>query len=111
MPRNAEQRISLKFMAKRDLSLIESWRILKEVFKDSTMGKTKCDSGTKRFKFGDESTFNRPRSGRLKTRRTEESISLICELLEDDSQSNLSHLVQKTGLSKLVIVHILSRRL
>ncbi len=106
-PRRGEQRVSLKFLVKSGNSPIECWRALWRVFGDETMSQTQVQVWHKRFREGLENVKDKQRSGRPRSKRTTENIERVRQMVDEDGRMSLNDLVDRTGLSKFVVLRIL----
>nr|CAH7754629.1 unnamed protein product [Callosobruchus chinensis] len=75
-----EQRINLKFLVKLGKSPSECFQLLKEVFGDNCMSRTRVFEWHKRFSEGREEVEDVERTGRPVTSRIEENIKKVNEL-------------------------------
>ncbi len=102
-----EQRVTIKFLMKSGCSPIECWRKLKDVWAERTMSKTQVHFWHKRFKEGEDSVRDAPRTGRPKSARTAENIEMISGMIEGDSSLSMHEISLRTGLSQPVVAKIL----
>jgi len=76
-----EQRTNIKFLVKLGKSGNEIREMLVQVYGDNAMKKTAVNKWLKRFSEGRESVIDEERSGRPATRRTEENIAKVRQIV------------------------------
>ncbi len=106
-----EQRVTLKFLCRSGASPIECWCKLQEVWGDRTMSKTQFRVWHKRFKDGNDGVSDRPRSGRLRSARTEDNVDMIRGMIEDDGALSITKISSRTGISHPIVHRILRQDL
>nr|CAH7718403.1 unnamed protein product [Callosobruchus chinensis] len=85
-----EQRINLKFLVKLGKSPSECFQLLKEVFGDNCMSRTRVFEWHKRFSEGREEVEDDERTGRPVTSRIEENIKKVNEIVRKDRRVTMA---------------------
>ncbi len=100
-------------MVAQDKSPIQCWRDLQAVYGDRGLGKTRVRHWYKIFKLGtmDSSISDKPHTGRKCSVCTEENITIIRELLEEDRRRTVRELVFMSGLSHGTVHRIIQKEL
>lgn len=106
-----EQRVTLKFLAKSGKSPIQCWHAMEAVYGQETMSKTQVCVWWKRFKGGDGSVKNKPKSGQPRSARTAANIQKIQDLVRDDGRRSVRSLSCETGLCRQTVWQILKKDL
>ena len=73
--------------------------MLREAFKEEALSQTRVYEWFSRFKRGDMSLEDQPRSGRPSTSRTEENIKKICDAIMFDRHRTIDELEALAGVS------------
>lgn len=107
----SEQRAAVKFCFLLGKNAAETVLMLKTAYKDDAMGKTQVYEWFTRFKNGDMSIDDKPRSGRPSTARTDEKVERIRELVLTDRRQTLDQLSEISGISWSSIQRILTEDL
>ena len=95
----SEQRASVKFCFLLGKSAAETAAMLQAAYKHAVMSKTRVYEWFSRFKSGQTSLEDGPRSGRPSTSRTDENIAKIKELVMEDRRRTIAELVYLPGVS------------
>ncbi|PNF18747.1 hypothetical protein B7P43_G03344 [Cryptotermes secundus] len=74
--------------------------MLKTAYKDDVMGKTQVFEWFSRFKNGEMSIDDKPRSGRPSTARTHENVEKIREIIKEDRRRTVEEIVELSGVTK-----------
>ena len=82
--------------------------MLPTAYKEAALGKTQVYEWFSRFRYGELSLADQPRSGRPSTSRTDENIAIICELILEDRRRTTDDLVDLSGASWSSCQRILS---
>ena len=85
--------------------------MLETANKEAALGKTQVYKWFSRFRNGELSLADQPRSGRPLTSRTDENIARICELILEDRRRTIDDLVDLSGVSWSSCQRILSEEL
>ena len=85
--------------------------MLPTAYKEAALGKTQVYEWFSRFRYGELSLADQPRSGRPSTSRTDENIAIICELILEDRRRTTDDLVDLSGVSWSSCQWILSEEL
>ncbi|KOC69241.1 Putative uncharacterized protein FLJ37770 [Habropoda laboriosa] len=104
-----EQRALVKFCFLLGKSGTETLEILETAYKDDAMGKTQV--WFSRFKNGEMSIDDKPRSGRPSTARTHENVEKIREIIEKDRRRTIEEIVELLGVTLSSVQRILTEDL
>ncbi|PNF19357.1 hypothetical protein B7P43_G06720 [Cryptotermes secundus] len=94
-----EQRAAVKFCFLLGKSGTETLEMLKTAYKDDAMGKTQVFEWFSRFKNGEISIDDKPRSGRPSTARTHENVEKIREIMKEDRRRTIEEIVELSGVT------------
>ncbi|PNF20381.1 hypothetical protein B7P43_G02788 [Cryptotermes secundus] len=94
-----EQRAAVKFCFLLGKSGTETLEMLKTAYKDDAMGKTQVFEWFSRFKNGEMSIDDKPRSGRPSTARTHENVEKIREIIKEDRRRTIEEIVELSGVT------------
>ena len=111
MAEKKEQRAAVKFCFLLGKTAAETVAMLQTAYKDVAMSKTQVYEWFARFKNGQMSLEDKPRSGRPSTSRTDENITKIHELIMEDRRRTIDELVNLTGVSWSSCQRILNEEL
>ncbi|PNF20484.1 hypothetical protein B7P43_G06264 [Cryptotermes secundus] len=89
-----EQRAAVKFCFLLGKSGTETLEMLKTAYKDDAMGKTQVFEWFSRFKNGEMSIDDKPRSGRPSTARTHENVEKVREIINEDRRRTIEEIVE-----------------
>ena len=106
-----EQRVNLKFLCKAGFKPIECWRHLRQVFQNDAMSQTQVRVWWKRFHSGEETTSDRPKSGRPRSKRTRLNTQVIRGLVGTDNRRSIRGLSNASGLSRGTVWNIVKQDL
>lgn len=106
-----EQRINIKFCAKLGKSASETLQLLKEAYGAAAMKKTSVFEWHKRFKEGRDDVKDDERSGRPRTRRTDENVEKVRKLVFTDGPLSLRMMARKLNLHTVTVKEILTEDL
>ena len=95
----SKQCASVKFCFLLGKSAAETVAILQAAYKDAAMSNTRVYEWFWRFKSGQMSLEDSPRSGRPSTSRTDENIAKIQVLVMEDRRRTIAELVYLSGAS------------
>ena len=101
----------MKFCFLLGKTAAETVAMLQTAYKDVAMSKTQVYEWFARFKNGQMSLEDQPRSGRPSTSRTDENITKIHELIMEDRHRTTDELVDLTGVSWSSCQRILNEEL
>lgn len=107
----SEQRAAVKFCFLLGKNAAETVLMLKTAYQDDAMGKTQVYEWFARFKNGDMSIDDKPRSGRPSTARIDENVEKIRELVLTDRRQTIDQLSEISGLSWSSVQRILTEDL
>ena len=111
MAEKLEQRAAVKFCFLLGKTAGETVIMLETAYKEAALGKTQVYEWFSRFRNGELSFANQPRSGRPPTSRTDENIARIRELILVDRRRTIDDLVDLSGVSWSSCQRILSEEL
>jgi len=106
-----EQRTCLKFCFLLGKTPTESLEMLQEAFKEQTLSCARVFEWFSRFKKGDLSIEDQPRSGRPSSSQNNENIAKIREKLNKDHRYTIDELSEVTGVSWSSVQRILTQDL
>ncbi len=106
-----EQRVTLKFLTLAGDSPIQAWRKLHDVWGDHTLSKTQTRFWHKRFREGQNTVADEPRSGRPRSQRTAENIAMVKDLISGNRTLSLRNLHSITGISTHTLHQIIKKDL
>ena len=111
MPEKLEQHVVVKFCFLLGKTAGETVVMLEKAYKEVALGKTQVYDRFSRFRNGELSLADQPRSGRPSTSRTDENIARIRELILEDRRRTIDDLVDLSGVSWSSCQRILSEEL
>jgi len=94
-----EQRVCIKIFFLLGKTAAETVKMLREAFKAEALSQASVYEWFSRFKRGDMSLEDQPRSGRPSTRRTDENIKKIRDAIMFDRRQTIDELEALTGVS------------
>jgi len=94
-----EQRFCIEFCFLLWKTAAETVTMFPEAFKEETLSQTRVYEWFSRFKRGDMSLEDQPRSGRPSTSRTDENIKKIRDVIMYDRRRTIDELEALTGVS------------
>ena len=94
-----EQRAAVKFCFLLGKSVAETIVILKTAYGDTALSKTRVYQWFSRFKNGEMSIVDQPRSGRPATSRSDENVDKINVLIREDRRRTIDQLCKISGIS------------
>jgi len=106
-----EQRTCLKFCFLLGKIPTESLEMLQEAFKEQVLSCARVFEWFSRFKKGDLSIEDQPRSGRPSSSRNDKNIAKIHEKLNEDRRYTIDELSEVTGVSWSSVQRILTKDL
>jgi hypothetical protein len=106
-----EQRINIKFCAKLGKSASETLQLLKEAYGAAAMKKTMVFEWHKRFKGGRDDVKDDERSGRPRSRRTDENVEKVRKLVCTDGPLSLRLMARKLNMHTSTVKEILTEDL
>lgn len=109
--KRVEQRMNIKFCAKLGKSASETLQLLKEAYGAAAMKKTSVFEWHKRFKEGRDDVKDDERSGRPRTRRTDENVEKVRKLVCTDGPLSLRMMARKLNLHTGTVKEILTEDL
>jgi transposase len=106
-----EQRINIKFCVKLGKSASETLQLLKEAYGVAAMKKTMVFEWHKRFKEGRDDVKDDERSGRPRTKRTDENVDKVRKLVGTDGPVSLRMMARKLNIHINTVREILTEDL
>ncbi|KAJ8728590.1 hypothetical protein PYW07_006286 [Mythimna separata] len=111
MADSREQRAAVKFCFLLGKTGTETLEMLKTAYKDDAIGKTQVFEWFSRFKNGEMSIDDKPRSGRPATARTDENVKKIREIILEDRRRTIEEIVELSGVTWSSVQRILTEDL
>ncbi|KAJ8937085.1 hypothetical protein NQ318_017675 [Aromia moschata] len=102
-----EQRVNLKFLVKLLKTFTEAYAMLKKVYANEYLSRTRVFEWFKRFKEERETTEDHPCPGRPSTSKTDDNIEKIGKLIREDRRRSMRGLAEITGIDKEYVRQIL----
>jgi len=99
MADNKEQRVCIKFCFLLVKSADETVLMLQEAFKEKALSRTQVYEWYSRFKGGEMSCEDQPRSGRPSTCRNDENLERFHNTINADHRQTIGEISEITGLS------------
>jgi len=99
MADNKEQRVCVKFCFLLGKSAAETVLMLQEAFKKEALSRTQVYEWYSRFKGGEMSCEDQPRSGRPSTCRNDENLDKVRNAISADRRRTIDEISEITGLS------------
>jgi len=99
MPDNKEQRVCVKFCFLLGKSVAETVLMLQGAFKEEALCRTQVYEWYSRFKGGEMSSEDQPRSGWPSTCRNDENLDKIHNAINADHCRTIDEIYEITGLS------------
>ena len=101
------QRINNKFCVKLGKTATETLKMLRDVYGDSSMSRTRVFEWHKRFVEGREDVEDDPKSGRHCTSTTDTNIEKIWQLVRSDRRLTICVIANELGMDKETVCTIL----
>ena len=102
-----EQRINIKFCVKLGKTATETLKMLRDVYGDSSMSRTRVFELHKRFVEGREDVEDDPKSGRPCTSTTDTNIKKVRQLLRSDRRLTIRVIANEVEIDKETVRTIL----
>ena len=102
-----EQRLNIKFCVKLGKTATETLKMLGDVYRDSSMSRTKVFEWHKRFVDGTEDVEDGTKSGRPCTSTTDTNIEKVQQLVRSDRRLTIRIIANEVGMDKETIHTIL----
>ena len=102
-----EQRNTIKFCVKLGKTATETSKMLRDVYGDSSMSRTRVFEWHKRFVEGREDVEDDPKSGRPCTSTTDTNIEKVRQLVRSDRCLTIRIIANKLGMAKETVRTIL----
>jgi len=99
MADNKEERVCMKFCFLLGKSAAETVLMLQETFKEEALSKTQVYEWYSRFKGGEMSCEDQPRSGRPSTCQNDENLEKVCNAINADRRRTIDEISEIIGLS------------
>ena len=96
-----DQRINLKFLVKLGKCPAECLKLLKEVYGEHVMSKTRVYEWHKRFKSGREEVEDDHKSGRPSTAKTPDNINRVNKLVRSDRRLTVRMMAEDLSMSSI----------
>lgn len=107
----SEQRAAVKFCFLLGKTAAETVVMMKTAYKEDALGKTQVYEWFSRFKNGDMTVDDKPRSGRPSTARTDQNVEKIGVLVREDRRRTIEELELLSGISWSSVQRILTEEL
>ena len=102
-----EQRININFCVKFEKTATETLKMLRNVYGDSSMSRTRVFEWHKRFVEGREDVEGDPKKGRPCTSTTDTNIEKVRQLVRSDRRLTIRVIANKVGINKKTVHTIL----
>ena len=102
-----EQRINIKFCVKLGKTATETLKMLRDVYGDSSMSRTRVFEWHKRFVEGREDVEDDPKLGRPCTSTTDTNIEKVRQLVRSDRRLTIRVIANELGMDKETVRTIL----
>ena len=102
-----EQRINIKFCVKLGKTATETLKMLRDVYGDSSMPRTRVFEWHKQFVEDREDVEADPKSGRPCTSTTDTNIEKVRQLVRSDRRVTIRVIVNELGMDKEIVCTIL----
>jgi len=99
MADNKDQRVCMKFCFLLGKSAAETILMLQEAFKEEALSKTQVYERYSRFKGGEMSCEDQPRSGRPSTCRNDDNLENVHNAINADCRRTIDEISEINGLS------------
>ena len=96
---NIEQRVCIKICFLLGKSAAETVLMLQEAFKEETLSRTQVYKWYSRFKGGEMSCEDQPRSGQSSTCQNDENLDKVCIAINAGHRRTIDNISEITGLS------------
>jgi len=106
-----EQRAAVKFCFLLGKSASETTEMVKVAYKDGAMSRTQVYEWFSRFKEGEMTIEDQPRSGRPSTSRTDNNVQKINEIVREDRRRTIEEIEELSGVSWSSVQRILTEDL
>ena len=103
----SEQRINIKFCVKLGKTATETLKMLRDVYEDSSMSRTRVSEWHKRFVEGREDVEDDPKSGRPCTSITDTNIEKVRQFVRIDRRLTIRVITDEVGMDKETVSTIL----
>ncbi|KAJ4441085.1 hypothetical protein ANN_10935 [Periplaneta americana] len=111
MADHKEQSVCVKFSFLLGKTAAETVGMLRQAFDDDALGKSQVYEWFSRYKSGNTSTENMPRSGHPSTGRDDENIAKIKRAIDEDRRKTIDEVSEQTNLSWITVQRILTKDL
>ncbi len=108
---NQEQRSVIKFFVSTRATPIQCWRHLQQGFQGTSVSQKTVRKWHKRFREGDGSVKDRPRSGRPRSARTPETIQAVQDCIQADRRIMVRDIAEQVNIGKSSAHSILKKDL
>ncbi|XP_068225748.1 protein GVQW3-like [Palaemon carinicauda] len=99
MSERIEQRYCIKFCYKLGDTQMQTIKKIQQAFSDEAMGITQIREWYNRFKQGQTSVKNKPRSDRPSTSRNKGFVENLRRIVEDDCRITINEITEEVGIS------------
>jgi hypothetical protein len=96
--RDGEHRINIKFCFKLWKTFAETQQMIKIVYGDQCMSRTRCYERFKRFKDGRQSTHDEPRLGRLSTSCDDAHVAQVREIVRSNRRLTAREIAEECNV-------------
>lgn len=109
--RNIEQRNGVKKFAKLGKNGVETYELLRKIYGEETMSRSRVYEWHKRFKKGREDVHDNRKTGRPRTTTTEENIDKISEFVSKNRMKSIRFIAEELNIDRETVRTILNERL
>lgn len=106
-----EQRINIKFCFKLGKTAAETYEMLKQVYGEEALSRSRTFEWFKRFRDGRESVEDDPHTGRPQSVRTPEAIEKVRDMVKCDRRLTIRVLANELNMDKETVRRILTQDL
>lgn len=111
MERLIEQRYAIKFCVKLGKSGKETHDMIKQAYGDAAMGRSSVFDWHKLFREGRERVEDDDRSGRPSTSKSEDNVSRVRKLLNEDRRMTVRTISENLGIPQTTVFEIVTENL
>ena len=100
-----EQKINIKFCVKLGKTATETLKMLRDVYRDSSMSRTRVFEWNKRFVEGRKDVEDDPKSGRSCTSTIDTNIEKVRQLVHSDCRLTIRIITNEAEMAKINGLH------
>lgn len=108
MEKTIEQRYAIKFCAKLNKNLADTYQMVKEAYGDSALSYPQVSRWLNLFKNGRENVEDDHRSGRPTSSRIDKNVSRVNELLNSDRRMSVRMIAETLNIAKTTVHDIVT---